>query len=370
MKQGEIYRIEGSVFTRDALLAHSHMMVQNCNNPDWYRKVFAFIQLYLDPSAGPVLQRSSGTTGDPKEFRLERAAMETSARKTLDFFGLKAEKRVLLGLSVDYIAGKMMVVRALEGGLDLVLTEPSARPLKAVEGSFDFVPMVPMQVKESLNAGDDLGRCGTLLIGGGELSSTLRNELGSMASPRVFESFGMSETYTHFALRQLNGPDPEPSFRLLEGALIHTDTRGCLVVDLPGVTAHPVITNDLVEIFEPDEEGAPGFRWLGRIDNIINTGGIKIIPEILEKRISQWLGVPVLLLPFPDEKLGQKMVLLMEYGDGLRIQAAQIDQWKEILASNLSPHELPKDFIPVPEIPCNTNFKPDRKAAREKFGFI
>jgi O-succinylbenzoic acid--CoA ligase len=288
--------------------------------------------------------------------------MKASAVKTLDFFGLAEGARVLLGLSVDYIAGKMMVVRALGGGLDLVLTEPSSRPLQKSEGSFSFVPMVPMQVIESLRAGDDLSRTAILLIGGGELPVSLKSRLGDFSVPEVYESFGMSETYTHFALRKLNGPLPDAYFSLLEGALIHTDARGCLVVDLPGVTAGPVVTNDLVKLREAPEEkkGASGFRWLGRIDNVIKTGGIKIIPEILEERIAELLGTTVLLLPFPDEKLGQKMVLLAEWNG----RADPTAGWKEILTGSLPSHEVPRDFIPVAGIPRNDNFKPDRKAAR------
>ncbi len=337
------------------------MKIHDCKNPDWYRKVFQFIQLFLDPDSGTMLQRSSGTTGDPKEFELQRQAMEASAIKTLWFFKLKPGDRVLLGLPVDYIAGKMMVVRALVGGLDLVLAEPSSRPLKSAEGSFSFVPMVPLQVVESLKAGDDLSLTGTLLIGGGELPASLKTRVLDLSSLKVYESFGMSETYTHFALRRINGPEPESSFRLLKGALISLDSRGCLVVDLPGVTLGPVKTNDLVEI----GQGGDCFTWLGRFDNVINTGGIKVIPEILEERIGKLLGTSVLLLPVADEKLGQKMVLLVEgtlLKDPNSIKKT-MDLWKRKLGTVLSPHELPKHFVQVSQIPRNASFKPDRKAA-------
>lgn len=357
MKQGGRYHVNGSYYSKKELLAKCHMMVHDFRKPDWYRKVFAFIRLYLDPAAGEIRQKSSGTTGDPKEFQLEREAMEVSALKTLDFFGLKEGDRVLLGLPVDYIAGKMMVVRALVGKLDLVLTEPSSRPLKDTEGIFSFVPMVPLQVVESLAAGDELARAGILLMGGGELPAAEREKLKSEIAPDVFESFGMSETYTHFALRQLNGPDVEAPFLLMDGVMINTDPRGCLIVDMPGVTKAPVVTNDLVEISADGKT----FTWQGRIDNLINTGGIKLIPEILEERIGKLLGTTVLLLPLPDEKLGQKMVLMVECD--LQEKGAPIDRWRAILTAALSAHELPKDFIPVYAIPRNRNFKPDRTAA-------
>jgi len=349
------YLIEGSSFSREELLVHCHNMGRDCRHPDWYRKVFQFMELYLKPLAGPILQRSSGTTGDPKEFELDRGAMEASAKKTLSFFKLGQGDRVLICLPVDYIAGKMMVVRALSGGLDLVLTEPSSRPLKDVDGSFQFVPMVPLQVIESLNAGDDLARAGTLLVGGGELSASLRAQLENTHSCAVYESFGMSESYTHFALKKISGPNADESFRLLDGINISLDSRGCLVVEIPGISAGPVVTNDLVEI----REDKMLFNWLGRYDNVINTGGIKVIPEVLEQRITSLLGTSCLLLSRPHEKLGQKMILMVEWTGG----EAPVFQWKEILIQNLASHELPKEFITVPEIPRNASFKPDRRAA-------
>jgi len=304
---------------------------------------------------GEIDQKSSGTTGDPKVFNLDRKAMETSARKTLAFFGLEKGDRVLLCLPVDYIAGKMMVVRALVGGLDLALTEPSSRPLEKMEGDFRFVPMVPLQVLESLKAGDDLEPCGILLIGGGELPDSGRKQLMSFSHPAVYESFGMSESYTHFALRKINGPEGSEWFRVLEGVRISADSRSCLVLDMPGVTTGEVVSNDLVEIVA---DGS-GFRWLGRYDNVINTGGIKVIPELLEQRISALLQTTCLLLPLPDEKLGQKMVLMVEW----TVSAPPDAEWERLFREQLAPHEVPKQIIPVNEIPRNTSFKPDRQEA-------
>jgi len=356
------YCIDGRTFSKEDLLAHSHMMHHDCKNPGWFRKVFQFIESFLQSDSGAILQRSSGTTGDAKEFELSREAMQASALLTLSFFKLKQGERVLLCLPVDYIAGKMMVVRALVGGLDLVLTEPSSRPLNLVEGEFRFMPLVPLQVIESFGAGDDLSRTSILLIGGGELPTSLKAKIEALSIPEVYESFGMSETYTHFALRRINGPGQESSFRLLKGAVISLDTRGCLVVDLPGVTRGKVVTNDLVEI----DEGGKSFTWLGRYDNVINTGGIKVIPEILEARIGSLLGATVLILPVEDEKLGQKILLMVEW----KMTEAHTsfnkisDQWRSILGRALSSHELPKKIIPVPELPRNASHKPDRKAAR------
>ncbi|MFH0758540.1 MAG: AMP-binding protein [Bacteroidota bacterium] len=346
------YLIDGTSFSHAELVSHCRKILDDPEIPGWFRQIFTFIEQFLDPVSGLILQRTSGTTGDPKKVILNREAMAASARKTLSFFKLRPGDRVLFCLPVDYIAGKMMVVRALVGGLDLVPAEPSGRPLAGTAGEFVFSAMVPLQVNESLQAGDYLGRIETLLIGGGELHPSLRQKLAEMSPPAIFESFAMTETYTHFALRQINGQEPGPGFRVLDGVEIGTDRRGCLVVDVPGITDGAVITNDLVDI----SEGGDGFQWLGRIDNVIKTGGIKVIPELLEKRISALLGKECLVLPLPDEKLGQRMVLLVEDPD----PNPPADQWISQLKEQLPAHEVPRQVIAVPEIPRNASFKPDR----------
>jgi O-succinylbenzoic acid--CoA ligase len=349
------YRIDGNSYSREELADHCRRTAMESGVPNWYRKVFSFINQFMDSSTGPILQRSSGTTGNPKEFEMERNAMAVSARKTLSFFNLQPGHRVLLCLPSDYIAGKMMVVRALVGGLDLVLTEPSGRPLEGMSGEFSFTAMVPMQVHDSLKAGDDLSILRKLLIGGAALHPVIKEKLEQMHPPAAFESFAMTETYTHFAIRKINGPAPESGFQLLDGVGVTSDDRGCLVVDVPGITSGPVVTNDLVEI----EAGGRSFQWMGRIDNVINSGGIKIIPELLEQRIRELLHAECLVLPQPDEKLGQKMVLLVEHPG----PKPSVDDWSDLLRKHLDPHEVPKQVIPVREIPRNASFKPDRMAA-------
>jgi O-succinylbenzoic acid--CoA ligase len=349
------YRIDGVEFSHETLIRHCMELVGKAGRPDWYMKVFAFIQLFLDESTGPILQKTSGTTGDPKEFQLSRKAMRASARKSLSFFNLQPGDRALLCLPVDYIAGKMMVVRALVGGMDLVLTEPSGRPLQGVEGEFDFAAMVPLQVHDSLNEDDELNRIETLLIGGGELHPSIREKLTRLNTPNVFESFAMTETYTHFALRQLNGPAPDSQFWLLDGVKIEKDDRDCLVVEMPGVTEGKVVTNDLVEI---SDDGS-GFLWLGRIDNVINTGGIKVIPELLEAKIKGLIGMECLVLSLEDDKLGQKLVLLVENSDA----NPPVAYWEELMKKQLSSYEIPKKTIVTREISRNAAFKPDRVAS-------
>ncbi|MCD4670464.1 MAG: AMP-binding protein [Actinomycetia bacterium] len=207
--------LEGKVFTKRALLDYSTTKAKDSGVPGWKRDVLSFIGLFLDPDSGAIIQKSSGSTGDPKSFTLSREAMLLSAQRTIRFFHLKRGERALLSLPVHYIAGKIMVVRALLGGLDLILTEPSSRPLQNLARVVSFAAMVPLQIEESLNHGDPLERISKLIIGGGELHPATREKLSSMAKPEVYETFGMTETYTHFALKRINGPEREPRFKLL-----------------------------------------------------------------------------------------------------------------------------------------------------------
>jgi O-succinylbenzoic acid--CoA ligase len=349
--------LEGRVYTPEALLEYCLDRSEDIAVPPWRREIYSFITLFLDPDSGEIIQRSSGSTGDPKFFILSRDAMKLSALKTLHFFNLKKGERALLSLPVHYIAGKMMVVRALLGGLDLILLEPSSRPLRNLESAVDFAAMVPLQIEESFNQGDPLERISKLIIGGGELHPATREKLSSMDLPEVYETFGMTETYTHFALRRVNGNKPQLYFLLMDGVSIGLDHRGCLEVEIPGITAGRLVTNDLVEI----NDRGDGFRWKGRFDNLINSGGIKIIPELLEKQIGEFLGHECLVLSEPDRKLGQRLVLVVE----TESQAPPVQKWLDLLRERLPSHEIPRRVVSVRALPRNSSMKPDRTTTRE-----
>jgi len=348
--------LDGETFTKSEVLDYCRKQSEHPGLALWKKEVLAFVALFMDPSDGPIIQKSSGSTGDPKSFHLSREAMMLSAQRTLRFFDLKRGDRALLALPVHYIAGKMMVVRALLGGLDLLLVEPSSRPLLSLSGPVAFAAMVPLQIEESLNHSDPLERISKLLIGGGELHPATRENISSMLTTEVYESFGMTETYTHFALKRINGPDKHSSFRLLEGVRVGVDPRGCLEVEIPGITSGVLPTNDLVEI-NPQGDG---FTWLGRFDNVINTGGIKIIPELLEAQIREIIGYQCLVLPEADRKLGNRLVLLVEC-EG----TPPVDKWLDQLRNRLSNYELPRRIHAVQALPMNRSMKPDRTSARE-----
>lgn len=242
---------------------------------------------------------TSGSTGKPKAIALKKEHMVNSAKATGAFFQLKPGDSALLCLSAGYIAGKMMLVRAMVLGLDIYPVAPSAQPLGHLKKNVDFAAMVPMQVTNSL---PKLDKIKTLLIGGAPLSSELKHQLEG-CSTAVYETYGMTETITHIAVRKLH----EEFFRALPNVTLSQDERACLVIDAPLVCTNRIQTNDVVNLLSEVQ-----FKWLGRFDNVINSGGIKLHPELIEGKIGAYLQMPFFVIGFPDGQLGEKLILVAE----------------------------------------------------------
>ena len=234
-----------------------------------FQDVNQFISEWMNGNDEMMLQ-TSGSTGTPKPITVKKDWMKNSARLTGRTFGLKEGDSALLCMPMKYVAGKMMVVRALELELDLKVVEPCSNPLKNINEPINFAAMVPLQLENSLK---DLAKVKKLIVGGGQVNSKLEEKLQSV-STHVYETYGMTETLTHVAIKPLNGPSKSDVFRALDDIDFELDGRGCLVINAPKMNPKPVITNDFIDLV--DEKS---FRWLGRYDNIINSGGIKIIPK-------------------------------------------------------------------------------------------
>ena len=265
-----------------------------------------FLTEWWSDSPGIELQ-TSGSTGVPKRMLATREAMMASAAASCRFFGLKPGDTALLCLPLQYIAGKMMVVRALMGGLNLIITEPSSTPLAGHADSINFAPMVPMQVATTLaqpNGAEQLARVRTLLLGGGFIDTALEMQLQELPC-RVFTSYGMTETLSHIALRAANGPQRSDWYTPLPGVSLSLSPAGTLQITAPYLNIHNLATNDLAEI------GKDGiFRILGRADAVINSGGVKIQAEDIERTIHRLTGLHALVLPLPHP--GQCVALLWE----------------------------------------------------------
>lgn len=266
-----------------------------------------------------IFLQTSGSTGKPKSISVKKEWLKNSAKLTANTFGLKTGDSALLCLPMKYIAGKMMVVRALELGLNLKVVEPSSKPLEGLDDQIDFAAMVPLQLENSI---DQLKKVKTLIVGGGQVNRQLAEKLQSV-STQVYETYGMTETLTHVAIKPLNGPNKSDVFHALDEIYFEIDERWCLVIHAPILNPEPVVTNDLVDLIDKKT-----FRWLGRFDNVINSGGVKIIPEVVEAKLAE--AIPdrrYFVAGFPDEQLGQKVVLVVE-GEVIEIKIESLEKYE------------------------------------------
>ncbi|MFK7813839.1 MAG: AMP-binding protein [Maribacter sp.] len=292
--------------------------------------------------------KTSGSTGTPKDILLQKQRMVNSALATGDYFNLKEGNTALLCLPTDYIAGKMMLIRAMVLGLKLDYVEPSSSPLMASSNAYDFVAMVPLQLENSL---DKIENINTLIVGGAAMSQSLKEKVQNK-STAVFETYGMTETITHVAVKRINAVlssavetsstartnSKSISFKAIPNVLFSKDDRDCLVISAPKVSEHSVITNDVVNLVSNIE-----FELLGRYDNVINSGGIKLFPEQIEAKVASLLRNRFFVAGLPDEKLGQKLVLVVEG----KIDSSKLMESMETLVG-LEQFELPKNIYTRP----------------------
>ncbi|MFX0558042.1 AMP-binding protein [Maribacter sp. CXY002] len=296
------------------------------------REIGVFLLNWLD-ATNEVSVQTSGSTGSPKEIILLKEHMVNSAKATGSYFDLQQGDSALLCLPARYIAGKMMLVRAMVLGLELDTVEPSSSPLHIFSRDYDFCAMVPIQVQNSLS---HLSHIKNLIIGGTTVSSSLKKELNRLRV-NAFETYGMTETVTHIAVKkliedELKGEGIPSLFLTLPGIRIEQDERGCLVINAPNISKTKIVTNDVVKLHSTTE-----FELLGRIDNVINSGGVKLFPENIERKLSHIIKNPFFVAGIPDEELGEKLILIIE-GKGNLEEIANLLK----LAKDLGPYETPK----------------------------
>ncbi len=302
---------------------------------DWYRHraFFTF--------------RTSGSTGKPKPISIHRDQMIASAEATINYLDLSGGIS-LLCLEPAFIAGTMMIIRSILSNMNLVAVSPSSDPLVRVreDRSFSLGAMVPVQIRTILEnkvSTEKLKRINNLLIGGADMDKRLIKTLTSFPN-RIYQTFGMTETVSHIALKRINGPAPDDYFKVMPGTSINLDDRGCMIVTGKVTDNKPVVTNDLIELIDKDR-----FRWLGRYDHVINTGGIKIGIEQLEQKIDLLLErldmeIPFFITSLPDDTLGQKICMVIESDkvpEGFPLL-------KDEMRAELSKYEIPKEFRKIP----------------------
>ncbi len=307
-------------------------------------------------SESPTISvQTSGSTGTPKLYTVRKEQMMQSARLTCEFLGLKAGDRALLCMPLTYIAGKMVVVRALVAGLNLIVRTPSGHPLADVETPLQFAAMIPLQVYNSLREPEErqrLAQIGALIIGGGAIDISLEEELRHFPGT-IYSTYGMTETLSHIALRRLNGPDASTHYHPFANVRLSLSAEGTLVVQAPLVCDETLVTNDVAQLF-PDGT----FTILGRKDNVINTGGIKVQIEQVEAVLRPHLSCPFAVTSVPDARLGEAIVLLLE-------QASPSETNTFPVVDQLPRYHRPKHIYCVSSLPMTGSGKIDRAGCKQ-----
>ncbi|WP_299113265.1 AMP-binding protein [uncultured Winogradskyella sp.] len=251
---------------------------------------------------------TSGSTGLPKPIKLKKQAMVNSAIATGDFFGLQPGDSALHCLPSHYIAGKMMFVRALVLGLELDFVEPSSQPIFDYKKHYDFCAMVPLQLKHTINYVQNIK---TIIVGGSMVTKPLLEKISNSTS-RFFETYGMTETVTHVAVKQLQSikNTGEAHFKALPNVTFNKDKRGCLIINAPKLVEEALVTNDIIDL-----KSETSFKLLGRYDNVINSGGIKLFPEQIEEKLQSTIKERYIVAGEADDTLGEKLILIIENPD-------------------------------------------------------
>lgn len=318
------FKLNGKTFTEAHLQQLAFMLIKD-GSP--FEEDLGNLILQWFDSNDYVLLMTSGTTGAPKEIKLDKQAMIASAKATGVFFDVPAKSSALLCLPTRYIAGKMMFVRALTLGWELDFVEPSSKPLQDNTKEYDFVGMVPLQVENSLEA---LHNVRKIIIGGAKVNPVLADKLKHLET-EVYETYGMTETITHIAAKKSGAL----TFTTLPHVAISCDERGCLVIEATGICEDKIITNDVVELIDNHH-----FEWKGRIDNVVNSGGVKLFPEQIEEKLACYIPYRFFVIGKEDPVLGEKLVLVIE--------SAPYSLSEDAFQS-LSKFEKPKEIQFVPE---------------------
>ena len=322
-----------------------------------FKSIQNFIDRWINETEFFELQ-TSGSTGKSKSISISRQQMIASALMTGSFLNLEQGDNALLCLNPNYIGGKMMIVRAMELGLNLHITPPSSNPLKDLSGTtpFQFAAFVPLQIEtlmKSKNGVDFLNGIDNIIIGGAPVNKELQAKIQALDS-NVYSTYGMTETVSHIALKHLNDSSGSNDFFTLPGVQIKIDERDCLKIKAEVTANQWISTNDIVELTSEES-----FKWIGRIDNVINSGGIKIQIEALETKIQ--LLIPDLMFVITSRtnmQYGDTVVLLSEKNP---LTTAE----KSLLKAELGQYQFPKEFRTTASLPLTKNGKPDRIAARK-----
>lgn len=324
---------------------------------EYYSDIEDFLNIWFDANVESVEMQTSGSTGKPKPISLSKRALSQSALNTISYFELNAGSHALLCLPVKYIAGKMMLVRAILSGMSLHLIEPASRPLIDLQKKIDFTAMTPHQLSLSFQYDNEkINMCHTILLGGAPINNKLQDKI-DVSSAEFYLSYGMTETASHVALMNLQ--DSDLRFKAMKGVGFSTTDDNCLIIHA-NYLEEAIVTTDVVDLID-----AYSFIWKGRKDHIINSGGIKIIPESMEQQLCEIIEFPFLIIGIEEETYGQVPLLLVESEE-----LPEISPIKNAInhAAELAPEkQFPKYISSLSTFYFSESGKINRRMTRDKF---
>lgn len=343
------FKLNGISYSAKALVDFSNDHINSEEEQNRY--VGLFLKEWFE-DVDHVLVKTSGSTGTPKTIQLKKTHMVASAKATGKYFNLYAGTSALLCLPANFIAGKMMLVRAMVLGWDLHIMPPKAKGVLDENRSYDFTAMVPLQLYHAL---ENLDKVKTIIVGGAVVSPELEAEI-QHEKTEIFTTYGMTETCTHVAIKAINGQKASGYYKALPEVFFEQDQRDCLVINAPHVLDGPMITNDVVELKSPNR-----FIWLGRYDHVINSGGLKLYPEQIEALLAKTLALPFFIASEPDAQLGERLILIVE---------GTTNDLAETVFSALEKYQKPKKIYAMPKFSYTETGKIKRNVILKQLGIV
>ncbi len=344
------FRLNKKHYTNSELRQVAYSLIKE--GEPYEENIGSFLLDWLKPN--PFIEsHTSGSTGPPKKIKLRKDHLINSAKASAKFFELESGLHALMCLPADYISGKMMLVRAMILGWKLDAVPPSSIPLDNIYKVYDFSAMTPFQLDNSIGR---LHLVKKLIIGGGVVSPKIRKMVREVDT-KIYETYGMTETCSHIAAKRINPRKKKKQlrpFKLMPNITIAQDERDCLVIKAPNIADEEIVTNDVVEIVTYKK-----FHWKGRYDNVINSGGVKLYPEEIERKLNKILDHRFFISSMPDDSLGEKLVLFVEDD----FSEETLDQLKQQINNleSLGKYEKPKKIYLIEKFEETQNGKIHRE---------
>ncbi|MCH8535947.1 MAG: AMP-binding protein [Flavobacteriaceae bacterium] len=348
------FKLNGVNYSADELYSVAYSYIKE--GKDYEELIGNFLLDWLNENYSEIKLRTSGTTGAPKPIFVKKTKMKASALATQKRFKLPSKTKALLCIPANYVAGRMMLVRAMVLGWELTVVEPQSKALTNVEETYDFCALTPHQLSNSL---DKINLIKKIIVGGAPVNNGLLQKIQG-AKAKIYETYGMTETITHIATRRINSmkTTDEKPFKALKNVTFSLSDANCLVIHAPKIIDEPVVTKDVVDLIHPT-----AFFWKGRLDNVINSGGVKLHPEAIEKKIQKVVAQRFFLAGLDDDQLGQKLCLFIEDHKELDVNLVK----KTLEKASLESLEFPKAIFVMEDFIETRTGKIDRKACLDKF---